>query len=277
LNGDQESPGPDPSATQDQGGQPDTIPQTTPGRLRLGSRRARAAGPAGGSARRVGVALASRTAGWMVAAALAGSLVTLLLEPARSASTTNAAVQFRNTGRIAPAPARSAVAGSGLNGGAVPAPRRVYVAPGQPGQVPGCLAKLPPGGLPPARAVPPPVISRLRLHRQLVVGRGLRPRYIRISGRPIMKALVGIPSPCSVRLGVVPPPIVQRLTAIPGRCGARVQIGRLMAPKRVAFAKPGWLQIRAGRLRASWRVVLVGPGGGRAVAIPACVALRPRS
>lgn len=327
LDGDQESPGPDPSATQDQGGQPDTAPQTTPGRFRLGSRQARGAGTAGGSARRVGVALASRTAGWMVAAALAGSLVTLLLEPARSASTSNAAVQFRNTGRIALAPARSAVAGSGQNRAAVPVPRRVYLAPAQPGQayivparpgrayivpaqpgqaylvpapgpihqqmqptaggvwfagppgqamMPGCMAQLPPGGLPPARAVPPAVFRRLRLHRQITVGPGLRPGSIRISGRPIMKALIGIPSPCSVRLGMVPPPIAQRLSAIPGRCGVRVQIGRLIAPKRVVFAKPGWLQIRTGRLRASWRVVLMGPGGRRAVAIPGCVTLMPR-
>jgi hypothetical protein len=307
LDEDQESPGPDPSATQDQGGQPDTAPQTTPGRFRLGSRQARGAGTAGGSARRVGVALASRTAGWMVAAALAGSLVTLLLEPARSASTSNAAVQFRNTGRIAPAPARSAVAGSGQIGAAVPVPRRVYLAPAQPGQaylvpapgpihqqmqpaaggvwfagppgqamMPGCMAQLPPGGLPPARAVPPAVFRRLRLHRQITVGPGLRPGSIRISGRPIMKALIGIPSPCSVRLGMVPPPIARRLSAIPGRCGVRVQIGRVIAPKRVVFAKPGWLQIRTGRHRASWRVVLMGPGGRRAVAIPGCVTLMPR-
>jgi hypothetical protein len=321
LDGDQESPGPDPSATQDQGGQPDTAPQTTPGRFRLGSRQARGAGTAGGSAHRVGVALASRTAGWMVAAALAGSLVTLLLEPARSASTSNAAVQFRNSGRIAPAPARSAVAGPGQHSAAVPAqpgqaylvpaqpgqaylvpaqPGQAYLVPAQPGQaylvpapgpihqqmqpaagsvwftgppgqamMPGCMAQLPPGGL-------PPVFRRLGMHRQITVGPGLPPRSIRISGRPIMKALIGIPSPCSVRLGMVPPPIAQRLSAIPGRCGVRIQIGRLIAPKRVVFAKPGWLQIRSGRLRASWRVVLMGPGGRRAVAIPGCVTLMPR-
>src|SRR5260221_4633970 len=121
------------AAADGHGAQSDTAP--------LGARRRVAlSGSSAGrtSARRVGAAATSRTAGWMAAAALAGALVTLLLEPARLAPSAVVAVQFRNAGRVQTNPARGAVAWSGHGiRVAVPAPRQAYLVPGQPGQMYG--------------------------------------------------------------------------------------------------------------------------------------------
>jgi hypothetical protein len=113
------------------------------------------------------------------------------------------------------------------------------------------------------------MIHRLRLHRLIIVGPGVRPRQIWISRLPIIKSLIGLPGRCAFRFEMVPPPIVKRLIAIPGRCSVRPQIGRLVLPKGIVNARPGRrVQISIGRLRGSWRVVLIGPRGRRTIAIP---------
>jgi hypothetical protein len=140
---------------------------------------------------------------------------------------------------------------------------------GPPGQVmPGCIVPAP-SALAPGRPILPPLIRRLSLHRLTIVGPGVRPRHIWISRPPIIKSLIGIPGHCTFQFRLVPPPIVKRFIAIPGRCSVHAQIGRLVLPKRIVSARPGrWVQISISRLRASWRVVLIGPPGRRAIAIP---------
>jgi hypothetical protein len=131
----EESAGSESAAADDEGGQPDTAPLRARRRLRLSHTGAGRTG-----ARRVGAAATSRTAGWMVAAALAGALVTLLLEPARLAPSAVVSVPFRKADRVQTNPAPNAVAGSGHRiRVAVPAPRQAYLVPGQPGQIYGSL------------------------------------------------------------------------------------------------------------------------------------------
>jgi hypothetical protein len=75
-----------------------------------------------------GGAVTSRTAGWMVAAALAGSLVTLGIDHGTSQPSAGS-ITVRNAGRVAQAPTG---AGKHARIQAVPGQKRIYVAPGGP-------------------------------------------------------------------------------------------------------------------------------------------------
>lgn len=267
----------------DQGGQPDTVPLRTRRRFRMGRI----------NARRAGALATSRTVGWMVAAALAGALVTLLLEPARSAP--SPAVPFRNAGRAEAKPGRSAVAGSGHKVGvAVPAPGQVYPVPGRPGQVyaeptpwqmygqmypapraawlagppasvgmPGCVIKMPAqvpfAGPPPGRPGIHTRIGEFRPPKSIIMeGPGRRPTQTRIGRLPIVKRIIGIPGRCAVRIG------------IPGPCAVRVRAGRLMLPRRIEVTPPSHrpVRIRVERLRPRREVIVVGPGARSVIAMP---------
>jgi hypothetical protein len=305
----EESAGSESAAADAVGGQPDTAPLRARRRLRLSHTGAGRTG-----ARRVGAAATSRTAGWMVAAALAGALVTLLLEPARLAPSAVVSVPFRKADRVQTNPAPNAVAGSGHRiRVAVPAPRQAYLVPGQPGQIygsltprqmyaapgqwfagppapvaaPGCIAMAP--AQEPFAAAPPPggPVARIRIGRYsppkrvIISGRGRRPTQVRIGQLPIVKRIISIPGACAFGLGTFRSPIVKGLIGIPGRCAVQVKGGRLTVPKRILITRPHRrrIQIRIGRLRAHRRVVIIGPGRKRIVAIPddgpGCVLVRP--
>ena len=194
----------------------------------------------------VAAAATSRTAGWMVAAALAGSLVTLVLVPNRNSQTT--VVPFRGTAFAGPGGIHSAVPGKrfAIKGpspaqiGPVPAGGgRAFrmIAPWQqafPGQArvygpamtPAC-AYFGPGGLPPGT---PPAFVRLGGPRHVIKGEIVQP---------------GVPAK---RLRIVQLPATKRLSwvQVPSRIARRLTI--TLGPGGKALAGPG-------------AFTFVGPGG----------------
>jgi len=213
---------PDPGDQPDEPDQPDHSDQPDQARSRRQSK-ARVA-------RASAAAATSRTAGWIVAAALGGSLVTLLLDGSLSQPAVRQ-VTISNAGRAAPAPGRTAPApgsrqswrvvapgspqtiylGPGNGPGSPPAPGWVYLSPASPPgsvwmpaqppmswtAVPGCvmyravLPALPAGRL---RGI------RARVRRQVIIGRvaigrpGKHAR-IRIAQRPTCGAIRVVPVP----------------------------------------------------------------------------------
>jgi hypothetical protein len=211
----EESGEPDPTIPGEQAGQHDMGPSST-----AGTRRQRAARLAG--------AVTSRTAGWMVAAALAGSLVTLLLDGSLSQPATGQ-VAFRNVGRSAQAPAQ---AGGRTNWriAAVPAtPQQVYAAPGGPlaaGTVgPACAF----GG----QGVPPVAVRRAR--HAVIFRKGHRASWVAIGKAPGAKRITVVRLWCQM---------------MPLQC------------RPAAGVRIGWVPaFRSITIKGHGRTVIVGPGG----------------
>ncbi len=188
----------------------------------------------GQRAAQVAGAVTSRTAGWMVAAALAGSLVTVLLDGGTSQPATGQ-VTLRNIGRAAPAPA--GVRTSWRIEATPLTPKQVYVAPGDPlasGTVtPGCA--FPGPGIPPG-AVRHSRSLKISGWQQIVIGRkGHRASWVAIGSGPPRKRIALVRPGCRVR---------------PLHCGAAlgVRIGWAPAGKRIMIKRHG-------------SVVIIGPGG----------------
>ncbi len=257
---------PDPAPSGDDGSQPEPAaprPRRRPG---LGQ---------------VGAAATSRTAGWMVAAALGGSLVTLLLAPGRLPAAAPAGVAFHRPVFNQPGGARPPGAARRFAMPAQP-PGQVYALP--PGQVPA----LPPGQVP---ALPP---------GQVYVGpdgrKVLAPGTVMPGAMPggVPGAMPGGMPGCQfavpgelrpgwpARFRLVHPPMIQRIAVRPSKRGPRVQIVR----PRIQYVGPPMMKRitiwRAGRPGArrvfQWTItrpgaVVVGPGSIVALpsAGPGCV------
>ena len=217
----EESGGPDPTIPGEQAGQHGAGPSST-----AGTRRQRAA--------RVAGAATSRTAGWMIAAALAGSLVTLLLDGSLSQPATGQ-VAFRNVGRSAPGPAGGRTS---WQIAAVPAtPKQVYLAPGGPlaaGTVgPACAF----GG----QGVPPVAVRRAR--------------SIKISGRRHAVAFRKGHRASWVEIGTAPGG--KRITVVRPWCQMMPLHCRAVAGVRIGWV-PAFSSIT---IKGHGRTVIVGPGG----------------
>jgi hypothetical protein len=183
------------------------------------------AGARGQRAAKVAGAVTSRTAGWMVAAALAGSLVTLLLDGGTS-QTAGGQVAFRDVGR-----ASWRIAATPLT------PKQVYVAPGGP---------LAGGMVAPACAYPGPGMPpRIFRHQRSITIYGRQRIAIGKKGLRVSWTVIGR-GPAAKRITVVRP----GCQAMPWRCDAAigVQIGQAPGSKRIMIQRHG-------------RVVLIGPGG----------------
>jgi len=221
--------------------------QTVPGQTSKGpdqepprSRRAGASKAAG----TVAGALTSRTAGWMVAAALAGSLVTLGVDHS-TAQPTAGSVTIRNAGRVAAAPSGS------TRHRQIPAmtltPKRFYVGPGDPLAVGGLAGGQ--GGtswvMQPACAVPgpggPPFsksqrrIITIPMPKRVVIGRPGHQKLPLHAGQ--------IPALKRIRFARPACPILP----IHCRAGMRIAIGQAPAATRVHIEQRG-------------RVFVIGPG-----------------
>ncbi len=136
-------------------------------------------------------AVTSRTAGWMVAAALAGSLTTLLLDNG-TAQPTVSQVAAREAGRMAHIP------GSARRNGPGPATRVIYPGPGGPqaaGRSSWVLGPAAPGSAGFSCAFPGPggppfatgKIGAVRIHRAwqvIIIGRGHRHVQIKAGSVP---------------------------------------------------------------------------------------------
>ena len=193
MNEYEESAGPDQTMPGGNNQGPDAGPPS--------SRRAGASKAAGA----VAGAVTSRTAGWMVAAALAGSLVTLAVDHNTSQPGARS-ITIRNAGRAAQAP----------TGGsrhrqieAVPAPKRIYLAPGGPASA----------GAPWAQAG----TSWIMQPACAIAGAGGPPFSKRV------QRIVTIPAPKRVVIGGQ------------GQHNMHIQIGQVPAASRIRFARPGCL------------------------------------
>jgi hypothetical protein len=249
------------SAGQDQNvpGATSAEPDPEPPRSRqVGASRAAAA---------VAGAVTSRTAGWMVAAALAGSLVTLAVDHGASQPTAGQ-ITIRNAGRVSAAPpGRSThrqIQASPLTPGALPQAQGGMAWVMQPAcAVPG------PGGPPiakrPQRMVTIPVPKRIVIgrqgHRNLQIYAGQLPASKRI--RLVRPACPMFPLRChpGMRIGIRQVP-----------ASARVQIGR-----RGRFFVTGPSQQPPGRIPVRVPAAVIVPSPRIAGSPgPQCMAFWPR-
>lgn len=274
----EESAGSDPTNPGQQAAQDDTSP-SSPGTAGAAGRPSTTGtsgtrGTRGQRAASVAGAVTSRTAGWMVAAALAGSLVTLLLDGGAS-QPASGQVAFRNVGRMAQGPAGGRT--SGRIEGMPVTPKQAYFAPGGPlpgGPLPG--GPLPGGPLPggtvaPACAfavpgIPPgaprhPFSIKISGRQRVVIGKnGHRASRVQIGRRSARKQITVVRPGCQM---------------MPPRCraGAGLRIGQAPPFKRVMIKRHG-------------RVTIVGPGGlpwrrvsvrarvhGRVIVVPPAAAI----
>jgi hypothetical protein len=219
----EESGGPDPTIPDERAGQHDSGPSST-----AGTRRQRAARAAG--------AVTSRTAGWMVAAALAGSLVTLVLDGSLSQPATGQ-VAFRNVGRSAQAQA-PAGGRTSWRIAAVPAtPKQVYLAPGGP-LAAGTSARACAFA---GQGVPPVAIGRARsikisgMRHAVIFSQGHRASWVEIGKAPGGKQITVVRPWC-------------QMTPLHCRAAAGVRIGWVPAFRSITIKGHG-------------RTVIVGPGG----------------
>jgi hypothetical protein len=246
----------------------------------------------------LGAALTSRSAGWIVAAALAGSLATYLFAPPRTSSPASVGVAYQSAAPGAVQRSARIVRPGGQAGVQVPAyvpgptgvaglPQRqitagrveVVLPPGGPaaGQIvagpggnwvgapmPGC-AFPGPGGLPGGRV-------------SVRVGRpGAMRRFVSVHGR---RATIGL-APVPQRVVIVRPPLARRIVVRNGH-SVHVRIVRLGGARRVVVVRPGRRSVRAPRqvrlwLRSGKHLTVVPgalvppmPGPGTA-----CVIIRP--
>ena len=195
--------------------------------------------PRSGTARVVADAVLSRTAGWMVAAALAGALTTLALEPSASTPTAARLIPVRN--------AASADGAAGPGRIHKPVRQQVKLPPGaygMPGQMPGqiigpaarCAAVMP--------GWPFPGQGRM-VHRIGGIGKPRREVFIR-PGRQRRFSISLVPAPACIFVA-------------PGRC-AMGAIGKVPA-RRFAILRPGGRPGQSGAPRPSRRFSYI-PGGG---------------
>jgi hypothetical protein len=259
------------------------------------SRRAGATRAAG----TVAGALTSRTAGWIVAAALGGSLVTLAVDNGTSQPTAGP-IAIRNAGRTAPAPAGTRrswkIAATRLT------PRQVYLAPGGPLAAGGPPAQGGAGAawtMQPACALPgpggppfPPGRQRTVMiprAKRAIIGR-LGHRHVRIEfGRiPMPKRMILIRPKCAmISLPMVPLPMLP-LPVVPLHCRAAMRIAIRQVPpfKRISIQPRGRVIYIGPNHRPPRRMDIKAPAGRRVYVVvpsprlggppgPGCVALRP--
>ena len=265
----EESAGPDETVP----GQNNKGPDPDPPR----SRRAGATRAAGTAA----AALTSRTSGWIVAAALAGSLVTLAVDHGTSQPTAGP-IAIRNAGRTAPAPAGTRrswkIAATPLT------PRQVYLAPGGPLAAGGPPAEgwaawtmqpacaLPGPGGPPF----PPRRQRIVIMpgaKRVIIGRAGH-RHVRIQFGQVQQPK---------RISWFRP----KCAMIPLHCSAmRIAIRQVPPFKRIRIERRGRVIYIAPNHRLPHRMGIKAPASRRAFVVvpsprlagppgPQCIALRP--
>ncbi len=222
----------------------------------------------------VGAALTSRSAGWIVAAALAGSLGTYLFAPPRTSTVASAGVAYRSARPAVVGPGRLRVVHPGGGQAGAPASAGAPAQAGVPApvQVPA-QAGVPASGQKRFFAAPP---------RQIVIGRGRgRVRLVLPPGNvggPVAGQVgvgpgsnwVGAPMPGCAAAGPGRRASVGWV-GVPGRRGSVGWVG-VPAPQRVVIVRPriarrfqvaprpGALHLRIVRLPGARRVVIVGPG-----------------
>ena len=215
---------------------------------------------------RVGTALTSRSAGWIVAAALAGSLATYLFAPPRTSPTTSVGVAYRSAGpvvggqarvRVARPPGQSVQSGGPLSLVPAPGQRPAQVAVPAPGQRPAEVAVPAPGSAriyvpaPGSARVYVPAPKRLRGRAQVILPPG------NVGGPATGQIVVG---PGGNWVGAPMPACAVAVPGgLPGGPPVAVRLARPSALKRIAAvhghrASISWVQVPAPQ-----RAVIVSP------------------
>ncbi len=202
----------------------------------------------------VGGAVTSRTAGWMVAAALAGSLVTLGIDHGTSQPSAGS-ITVRNAGRVAQAP--TGASKRGRIEAVPPGQKRIYVAPPAQGrtswimQSPCAVGGM--GG--------PPFSERHQgfatiMPKRVVIGaRGQHKVHVQIGQVPARQAIrLALPG-CSM---------------FPIHCQASMAIGGQVPPfVRVQIERRGRVYVIGPQQGSMRRMTINGPAFRRAVVVPA--------
>ncbi len=258
----------------------------------------------------VGAALTSRSAGWIVAAALAGSLATYLFAPPRTSPTTSVGVAYRSAGpvvggqarvRVARPPGQSVQSGGPLSLVPAPGQRPAQAGVPAPGQRPAQASVPAPGSTrvyvaaPGSARVYVAAPKRLRGRAQVILppGNVSGPATGQIVvgpggnwvGAPMPACAVAVPGGPPVAVRLARPSALKRIVAVHGR-RASISWVQVPAPQRAVIVSPPAARrivVRNGRAvhvrivqPRPPRVVIVGPGS-RSVRAPRQVRLWLRS